>query len=222
MSRRIAVWLLAVAAALAAWWLLQRGDGSARPEDPQRPREAARRAIDAGPVVAAPPSMVPAAVGYRRLDPAARRALRERIARARSLGQASVAAAETAAPPPLPGTLEADQVLQGILPLVPALKDCYREGRAARSVSRVRVRFSLQLVGEPDVGTLIDAVELDGDEAFRADRDLQTCLRETLLAVELPPLSGGSSAAFVTTLVLADDPPATAADTGPDAGPGSR
>lgn len=136
----------------------------------------------------------------------------DRIAQARTAGRTSPPAGELPAPAPLPGTLAADQVLQGFLPLMPALKDCYDDGRAARTVTHVRVTFAIHLVGEPEVGTLIDALELAGDEAFRADPELATCLRETLLAVELPPLSGGSTADFKTTLVLADEePPADAA-----------
>ncbi len=97
--------------------------------------------------------------------------------------------------------------MQGIVALMPAFKDCYAEGRDARTVPRVQVTFAIHVIGEPDVGTVIDAAELDGDEAFRADPELATCLRETMLAVELPPLAGASAVAFKTRMILADEEP---------------
>jgi|JI10StandDraft_1071094.scaffolds.fasta_scaffold16874_7 hypothetical protein len=203
-----------VAAVLCAfaiyWYARRRGEASAPPPDP------GVAVVDAGATGAPPPgpSGAPTAVDagaaprFRRIDPAARAALLARVA-ARQAGQP---ASTTATPAPLPGHVDAKAALESIMPLLPAFQDCYDETRAARTASQVVVRYALTLTGDADVGTVISDIELTGDAAFTADPTLATCLRETMLAVELPPMINGATASFQTSMMLVDDPDA------PDAG----
>ncbi|MBL8621140.1 MAG: hypothetical protein JNK64_07540 [Myxococcales bacterium] len=208
----------AVLCAFAIYWYARRSrEADAPPPDP------GVAVIDAGVAPGAPPpggsppapapgpapAAVDAAPRFRRIDPAARAALLARLA-ARKAGQPAPPAA---APAPLPGHVDATAVVDSIMPLLPAFQDCYDETRAARTAPQVEVRYALTLVGDAEVGTVISDIELSGDAAFTADPTLATCLRETMLAIELPPMVNGATASFRTSMVIADDPDA------PDAGP---
>ena len=205
----------AVLCALAVWWYLRRTERASPPVPPPV------ATLDAGAVsapAAAPPSpaSTDTAPRFRSIDPTRRRAILSRMAAARAARArgTAVPAAAAADPAPLPGTVDADAVLDSFLPLIPSFKDCYAR-RANPAVTSLRVELSLSLVGDPDVGTLVDAIAVDGDAAVRADPDLATCLRETALAIELPPMSGDTAAAFRTVLVLADDEPPAADQAAP-------
>ncbi len=206
----------AVLCAFAIYWYARRRDEASKP-----PPDPGVAVVDGGMATGAPPpgpSVAPpsaaaavdagAAPRFRRIDPAALAALLARLA-ARKAGQP---APTTATPAPLPGHVDATAVLDGILPILPAFQDCYDETRAARTAAQVEVRYALTLVGDAEVGTVISEIELTGDAAFTADPTLATCLRETMQAIELPPMINGATASFRTSMVIADDPAA------PDAG----
>jgi len=200
----------ALCCTFAVWWYLRRSaenDARPRPAPEVVDAGAVAGALDAAaPVVDA--SAAPAEARFRRIDPSRRRGILEQLA-ARAAGTAAPAGSTALAP--LPGRLEPDQIMAGLMPLLPALRDCVDVGRDHRTVTAMKIRFELELVGDADIGTLVDVVKLDGDPAFQADTTLQTCLRETLLAVELPPLASGTRASFVTTLTFDDDDSSEAA-----------
>ncbi len=87
--------------------------------------------------------------------------------------------------PPMSGsTLNKRGLRYAIRQLQPMLHECYQV--AATRVGRGTLEVTMTLVGEPDVGTIVDDVELGGDGA--RDKDFAECMRETLLSIELPPL----------------------------------
>jgi hypothetical protein len=148
---------------------------------------------------------------YRVIDADARMALIQRISAAREARKAGKAApGPTAAgpdnPPALPGELTPDQIMEGILPVMPLLKECYEQGLERRTIKNGKVTFSIHLTGEPEIGTLVDRAELDGDPAFLADAELSQCLHQTMMSLELPPMSEGSELKVTTTMVFSDDP----------------
>jgi hypothetical protein len=148
---------------------------------------------------------------YRVIDADSRMALMERIQRARAARLAGKPATGAAVggvddPAPLPGELTPDEVLAGIMPVMPLFKDCYEQGLERRTVKNGEVKFTMHLAGEPGVGTLVETAELDGDPAFLADAELSQCLHETMMSVELPPMSEGSALEFITTMRFADEP----------------
>lgn len=207
----------AVLCAFAVWWYLRRSRES-RPTPPPAPAATATgsAAPPASPPTAGSAVPAPAAPAepprFRRIDPAARQALLDRLA-ARRAGSATAGSGSAPAASPLPGQLLVDSVQEALMPLIPAFQDCYDETRDKRTATSVSVEYNLALVGDPEVGTLIDDIQLDGDDAFRADPEFATCLRETMLAIELPPLDQSTRAHLRTTLLFADEEPA------PDAGP---
>lgn len=209
----------AVLCAFAIYWYARRRDEASKP-----PPDPGVAVVDGGMATGAPPpgpSVAPpsaaAAVDageaprFRRIDAARRAALLARVA-ARKAGQPAPPPTAAPAPAPLPGHVDATAVLDSILPILPAFQDCYDETRAARTAPQVEVRYALTLVGDAEVGTVISEIELTGDAAFTADPTLATCLRETMQAIELPPMINGATASFRTSMVIADDPAA------PDAG----
>lgn len=203
--------MAALLCAFAVWWYLRRAreeERAAAEIAALTAAEAAQPAAPPAPAAAPSPTAAPP-TGFRRIDPPARAALLARLA-ARRAGQPAPAPAA----PPLPGAVDPAAVLDSIMPLVPALQDCYDETRARRTATKVAVGFDLTLEGDAEVGTLITDIKLTGDAAFDADPALGTCLRETMLAVELPPLAQGSSAFVRTTMELLDDPAAAAVDAG--------
>jgi hypothetical protein len=147
---------------------------------------------------------------YRVIDADARLALLNRIAAAREARQAGKPAPATAAPsaedpPALDGILTTDQILDGIMPLMPLFKECYQGGLDRRTIAAGKVTFKMHLVGEPDIGTLVDHATLEGDPAFLADAELSTCLHETMMSIELPPMSQGAEIDVTTAMQFSPD-----------------
>jgi RNA polymerase sigma factor (sigma-70 family) len=164
---------------------------------------AVARATGASIVVAtaAPPTTVP---GFRRLAPRERDALRGRIQQARG----AISATETAPPPkvydfsgqsldapvvmtpPKPGApLNKSTLRYAIVAMQPLLQECYAAAFDQLARKDGTLAVVLHLTGEPSVPTMVDAVDVAGDAHFTSDRDLTECVRETLLAIELPPMA---------------------------------
>jgi hypothetical protein len=147
---------------------------------------------------------------YRVIDADARMALMQRIAAARAAREAGKPAPAATAPgpddpPALPGELTADQVMDGLLPVLPLFKECYEQGLERRTIKDGTVTFAIHLIGEPEIGTLVDHAELDGDPAFLADAELSQCLHETMMSIELPPMSVGAELDVQTRMMFSDD-----------------
>jgi len=71
---------------------------------------------------------------------------------------------------------------------IPYLADCYQGG--ARTT---RPAVQMTLVGDPSVGTVIDVDQLVDQDQHPLAPELETCLRDTLRSLELPPLDEGDS-----------------------------
>lgn len=154
---------------------------------------------------------------YRVLDADARLALGRRIRAAREARAAgkpagAEAAADPGDPPALAGILSPDQVLDGIMPIMPLLKECYAAGLDRRTIKSGQVKFTLDLSGEPAIGTVVDNAKLEGDSEFLADAELSQCLHETIMSLELPPMSEGASVVTVVNMTFSPDGPDDAGD----------
>lgn len=97
----------------------------------------------------------------------------------------------TITPPADLTTLNKATMRYAIRSLQPYLLECY--GSAYDSLSRKDGTLTpvVTLVGEPDVGSVVESVELQGDDQFTTNAVLTECVRETLMTVELPPLEAG-------------------------------
>lgn len=95
-----------------------------------------------------------------------------------------------AVPVPPPGTpLSKSTLRYAIVQMRPLLAECYAASLDHLPHERGTLEVVLHLSGEPDLGTLVEDVELGGDQPLAQDRELSECVRETLFALELPPMT---------------------------------
>ncbi|MBC7977461.1 MAG: hypothetical protein H7138_21005, partial [Myxococcales bacterium] len=69
---------------------------------------------------------------------------------------------------------------------IPILAECYKTGEKLER----RPAVQMTLVGDPEVGTLVDVDQLAAPDGTPLDPELESCLRTTLASLELPPLGG--------------------------------
>jgi hypothetical protein len=78
-----------------------------------------------------------------------------------------------------------------IVQMRPLLVECYNAALDQLPHEPSTLEVVLRLSGEPDYGTLVEDVTLTGPIAQNAD--LSECVRETLFALELPPMTEGGT-----------------------------
>lgn len=109
---------------------------------------------------------------------------RARDARAASSATGSAAAAE-AADPIIPLEEVGKPLQEALQAAIPLLADCYtRDGSAA---AREAAAW-MTMISDPELGTVIDTDELTDAEGNVLDRELDTCLRDVIDSLALPPL----------------------------------
>lgn len=155
--------------------------GSAAPRDPAAPR---------------PPAHV------QRVTAEQRKQLAAQIAKARAGRAATSTPAAPSVPAPGPGprpdrpALSQDDPEQfkttmkaAMREVIPYLAECY--DKAPDLPSAVNVVTKLTLVGDPDVGTLIDTDGVTDDKEAALPSAFDLCLRDSLANLQLPPLAEG-------------------------------
>jgi len=136
----------------------------------------------------------------------ARDAMRERIVEAirRREGKpapavATVAAAAVHHPPPasdedLPrGHYDTEYIRQNFREMMfPILKQCYDAALKQQPTLRGKLVLNFRIVGDPDVGGVVDDASIADDSTLK-DSEMETCARESLLALtfDKPPSGGG-------------------------------
>ena len=120
----------------------------------------------------------------RRLDPEARKALGEQIARARE--QARAKASETGKPM-LEDAMRLEDIgselktqLEASIPILAA---CYEE-----HTGKLEAAAMMSLLGDPELGTVIDTKEIEDEDGKPLPAALDTCLRDAIDSLALPPL----------------------------------
>jgi RNA polymerase sigma factor (sigma-70 family) len=98
----------------------------------------------------------------------------------------------TAVPVPAPGTpLSKSTLRYAIVQMRPLLAECYNAALDRLPHEPSTLEVELRLSGEPDLGTLVEDVALNG--AIAQNAELAECVRETLFALELPPMTEGGT-----------------------------
>ncbi len=158
---------------------------------------AASKAGSSTPTTTPPAGAAGSTEKVRKLDKPGRTALLERIQTARNSRAGGVATASSAAPrpalPALAGTISKDDIRAGVRAVIPLLAECYDAAQGRLSIKEGKIIVQMHLSGEPDVGTLIEKAEIEGDAHFTKDAELVECLQQTMLSVELPPIEGGGT-----------------------------
>ena len=92
-------------------------------------------------------------------------------------------------PPPKPGPLSNKTAIRYAVQLVqPLLLECYTHAVPHLARKDGTIEVTLRLIGEPEVGTIVESVTLGGDAHLAGDAQLAECMRETLMTVELQPM----------------------------------
>ena len=79
---------------------------------------------------------------------------------------------------------------------VPFLADCYEKQGSGRPAGGV-ASAALTLTNDPDIGAVIDPGEITDGSGAPLPKELDACLRNTILTLQLPPLAAGDTAKVV-------------------------
>lgn len=141
----------------------------------------------------------------RKLDPAARQRLFERIQHARATAAASTSRGAPAPTLPATAELSPDYILEQTKALAPLLHECYAAALAANPDLTGTLSISYVIDGEPGVGSVIEDSRVDAERSTITEPGMIECVRETMYALEVMPTPEGGRASFTTTLAFAPE-----------------
>lgn len=128
-------------------------------------------------------------------SPEARKALAERIATAQSARGAVRAAPRPTLPDPgtaPAATLTKVEIKTAMKEAIPYLTECYEAAIPTLTDTHVELTAKLELTGDPDIGTVVDAEALTDKDGKPLPAAFDECLRSTFMLLALPPLAEGS------------------------------
>ena len=74
----------------------------------------------------------------------------------------------------------------------PLVAECYELALDTNPALSGKLTVDFTIIGEPDIGTIVEQAELESDDGMTDDADFTECVRETILSLEMPaPPSGG-------------------------------
>ena len=94
-------------------------------------------------------------------------------------------------PPAIRGELDKQYIQDGVREIIPVIRECYNEALALDEALAGRMVLSFQILGDQEVGGVVDQVEVDERESSLADPHMRECVRQSLYMVELPPPEDG-------------------------------
>ena len=181
--RNVIAFVVALGLVIAIFWLTRSTD-----DVPRRPVTAASGSAPAASGSAPVASTESDTPAVRRLDKPAREALRAQIAAARDKARAAAAASSLSSSPPpaLPDdTLTLSSPLQETLKhTIPIVAECY-----AGQVGLHEAVAQLALTTDPELGTVIDTSEITDENGEPLPPQVDTCMRDTIDSLALPPLA---------------------------------
>lgn len=157
-----------------------------------------------------------------RLNPRARRALIAAMEAARderatravpddSTGPASDADRRRTATKEL-GELDERYIREQVQQLTGVFEECYEQAleRSPGLTGKLMVQFAI--VGEPDVGGLVETSEIDPEQSTIVDPDLIECVRESTYTMQFPPPDAGGRVIVHYPIRFAPEDPAPGED----------
>jgi hypothetical protein len=190
--RYLALVILAVVIGVVGWRVGRPGEVPARPAATAAADSAAGAERSAPPTAPASPRALPPSPHLRRITPDERRQLAAQIAAARarraSSGSAAAGSADGAAPERRIAVEQVSVPIKSALEeAIPILAECY----ARTGKRQPRPAVMMTLIGDPSVGTLIDATDMFDHEHKPLEPELDRCLRDAFATMQLPPLEEG-------------------------------
>lgn len=207
----VAIVLAVLVVSAVSWFILRTPDGPTAVAAREAGTGSAAAVGDAS--AAGAPSTVPRPVTKTsRIGKERRAALAEMIRRAneaRRSGAAS-ASAPTGGTTPVPtvdaesdATIVRTTMKDAMRELIPFLAECYSADENLPPL--VEVVADMTLTGDPDIGTIADANSVVAKDGSALPASFTTCLRDTLVEIEMPPLSEGGSVKVHYPFTFADD-----------------
>jgi hypothetical protein len=88
--------------------------------------------------------------------------------------------------------------------VIPMLTECYSSG-GSNLPKMMDVVADLTLTGDADIGTVVDANSLKNKDGTPVNAEFEACVRDTLVTLEMPPLSEGGVVQVTYPFVFAAD-----------------
>jgi hypothetical protein len=176
--RNVIAFLVALGLVAAIFWLTRSKEKAAR----QPPATTASGSAAPGTPAAEQPERIDVS-RVRRLDKASRQRLGEQIAAARERASTNTSTSGTP-------SLEAPMTLEDVGPslqdklreAIPILAECFAEPGAREATAM------MTLLTDPELGTVIDTDTIKDANDQPLDAAIETCLRDTIDSLALPPL----------------------------------
>lgn len=176
-----------VALALVAFWFLRRASSSKPPTTTSVASKASTGSAAERSHGGSDSSSAPRHV--QRLSRDQRRELGEKIAAALRRGRATASggstSTESAVDPIIPLERVGKALRDALEQAIPILADCYQH---AGSAARQDATAMMTMFSDTELGTVIDTDELKDASGRALDHELDTCLRDAIDSLALPPL----------------------------------
>ncbi len=89
------------------------------------------------------------------------------------------------------GELEKDYIRDQMGEILPLVKECYEVALLRRPDLEGTTIVEFSLIGEEEVGGIVEHSEVDREESSLVDEELSECIQETMYALEFEPPKGG-------------------------------
>ena len=185
---------LAIAGALLYWFVLR-----STPAPVTTTTTSSTTTAGSGSAAAPPPPTKPKAVDkVRRITKEERAALAQQIESARAARKRAIdnAEAHDGPKPDRPTLPESSETIvkttmkAAMQQVIPMLADCYDKG-GSNLPAAIDVVAELTLTGDPDIGTIVDANSLKNKDGSPVNEAFGSCVQDTLVTLEMPPISEG-------------------------------
>jgi len=191
--KRLGLVVAALALVGGALWYLDKPDATSAKADSAPPPAPA--ATSAPPRPSAAPAPKPVDKVTKLANDAERQQLADRIASAQS-ARAAVRAAPLPRLPDQPEPAPAQpvgktEIRAAMKEVVPFLADCYERAIPLLASADFDLNAQLALVGDPEVGTLVEVKSLVDGDGKALIQQLDDCFKNALQLLALPPLAEG-------------------------------
>jgi hypothetical protein len=98
--------------------------------------------------------------------------------------------------------LEKDYIREQMHELVEVFRECYNSRLVDQPDLAGTIKVEIALVGEPDVGGVVEDVAIIVDETTLNDPFMTECVQQTIYTLELPPPADGGTATIRYPIVF--------------------
>lgn len=182
--RNVIAFVVALGVVVAIFWFTRSPKSKSQVTQTQQTSTSTSSSTSTTDAVAQAPARVDKIDKVRRLDPAAREALGKQIAAAREQARAKASAAGRPVDDDAMRLEDIGSELKTQLEAsIPILAACYEE-----HTGKLEAAAMMSLLSDPELGTVIDTKEIEDEAGKPLPAALDTCLRDAIDSLALPPL----------------------------------